>query len=336
MQGNHAERAKHAQLIKLLKQNAARQRHTVLGRYERATTATTSVQNTIYVLFLEPHQSTNSGNQDRSGMASLSLIVDYLIKRFDVATCVSPHVVHCELLIPPSVDDVCDDRVQFATYLGAKKGAGWQRTTDGSLDPISYYLMQNGARWRALPISINDSIVDVRTIADEHCTAPYSLLMYVTSTRLFRGISFMWSERPRTRAHCGVITARVLRHMKTTHRLPHSSAWYSPSSLYNDVLKSCKARRTGWLDHATNAPRANGAGDNVDTVIDTLLYGHLPEHGGDGVPSDSFCAAAVKRLTDDVYAAVDGTDKTATRLSQVHLATALLKWVLLRDNERNM
>jgi hypothetical protein len=268
-----------------------------------------------YAIFLEPRE-----DSDPTWSVG-EWLVDEAIRKFSP----SPVLAHCELITPP-IPNSSGGRIHFATYMG-RDGADWQNMR-GKEDGISFYLIENGSRWRAVPIFGPNAAANVREAAQSNLHAPYSLAMYPTSARPLRAFCGMWNDGPGHMGHCATITARVLKSAGVGEGLQHCSAWYSPSSLYNDLVQSVAA------------PLADGERQTLTSVtpvtcantIDTLLhaprsYATVRELG------DTACIDAVRALTLKVCATAEAGDPVASRIAQKQLGTALLRWVLLREDE---
>tara|TARA_B110000046_G_scaffold182280_1_gene215958 strand:- start:590 stop:1207 length:618 start_codon:yes stop_codon:yes gene_type:complete len=124
-----------------------------------------------YVLFLEPRE------EPDPTWTALEWVADAVIKRFSPP----PTISHCELVAPP-IPSSSGGRVHFATYL-SRAGADWQNKDEGKDEGISFYLIDNGSRWRALPVFGPDAAAQVRAAAQNNLHSPYSISMYLTSAR---------------------------------------------------------------------------------------------------------------------------------------------------------
>ena len=243
--------------------------------------------------------------------------VDAAIKKL----CPFPQMAHVELLAPP-IPNSNDERVHFATYLGAD-GANWQ-STESKDEGVGFYLVENGARWRALPVFGANVAAAVREAAQTNVHAPYSLGMYLTSAPPLRALAKWWGDSAMHKGHCAVLTARVLK-QAGIDVLKHTSPYYSPSTLYKDLFASVVP-----LDDETLSSLTSVAPQKCKQTIDTLLraplsYATVREVGDVG------CIDAVRALTLQVYHRALAGDEPSSRVAQKQLATALLRWVLLRD-----
>ena len=153
--------------------------------------------NVAYVLFLEQTNAT-----ERAHMESwVDRVADWVIRVFSPA----PVMMHCELFLPPSrlAGGQTDERVHFATYLGGG-GAHWQNV-HSKLEGVPFYLVENGARWRAVPVVGPSANVHMRAAAERCATAPYSIGMYLTSARYTRNLANFYSDTPQHGGHCATI-----------------------------------------------------------------------------------------------------------------------------------
>lgn len=267
-----------------------------------------------YALFLEPPE----GGDPNWTFGEW--LIDAAIKKF----CPSPAMAHVELVAPP-IPDSSGGRVHFATYLGAS-GAGWQNTS-AKEDGVAFYLVDNGSRWRALPIFGANAAGAVREAAEANVHAPYSLGMYVTSVPPLRALAGWIGDQPRHKGHCAVVSARVLKEAGVGAALRHPSPYYSPSTLYNDLLASVATP----LTEGERAGLTSVAPEECEQAVDTLLrapmsYATVRDLG------DAACIDAVRAMTLRVCEAAEAGDAVASRVAQKQLASTLLRWCLLRDD----
>ena len=186
----------------------------------------------VYALFLEPHSS------ESAPTSRMELAIERLIESFTAA----PSLVHVELLVPP-IPNSGGGKVNFATYLSPPYKAEWQGADVD--ESVNYYLVTNGARWRALPVFLPHAVEAVRSAADANVDAPYSVPRYATSAKPFRRLAWLLPDADKAPGHCATLTARVLRRSGATDAVPRSSAWYSPSSLYTTLVAHASTRLTG-------------------------------------------------------------------------------------------
>ena len=250
-----------------------------------------------------------------------------IVQQFETPAVIAPQIAHCELLVPP-VPHSAGGRVHFGTYMGSS-GAKWQnRTLDERDDGINFYLVHNGARWRALPVVLEGTLDDMRRVADRSVGAPYSIAMYATSAPYLRRLSFVWPNASQSPGHCAVITARILSASNVVHKPRHAAAWYSPASLYNDLYTSIG-------NHTSPHIHDHDALLNVDLskalpAVAALLHGPLQQSAHNANVDDNACRAAVSLLSHTVFTTSMQPDVEKARIAQMELATELLKWVLIR------
>lgn len=267
-----------------------------------------------YVMFLEPRD-----DPDPSWTA-VEWFADAMIKRFSPV----PTLSHVELIAPP-IPSSSGGRVHFATYL-SRNGADWQNQSDKD-EGVDFYLIENGARWRALPVFGPNAAEQVREAAQANIHSPYSVSMYLTSVRGIRTFARFLGDGPKHMGHCATITARVLKAAKLATGLDHASGWYCPSSLYSELSKSVGQP----LSTTEKSSMGSVVPEECKRTIETLLrapmsYATIREIG------DPACIDAVRVLTMRVCAAGANADATASRVAEKQLACALLRWVLLRDD----
>jgi len=302
------------EITALLRRNAAEARYEATDDSATGSAAVRSSCDVAYVLFLEPRE-----GEEPASAAMFERLTDVAIKRFSP----TPTISHCELALPP-IPDSAGGRVHFATYVG--HNANWQNLQNHE-EGIDFYLISNGSRWRAVPVFGADAVNAVRAHCEANVDAPYSLAQYPTSTWLMRGMAWMWGDRAKQSGHCATITARVLKASGVGDGLAHPSAWYSPGSLYHALHAGVgepleASERAGWRSVAPEACAA---------AIDTLL---LKPMSYDTVRAlgDAACIDAVRALTLQVCAASEHQDAAESRRAQKRLGTALLRWMLLRED----
>ena len=267
-----------------------------------------------YVLFLEPRKE----HDPRTGV--LERLTDAAIKQFSP----SPVLAHVELLLPP-IPDSDGGRTNFATYLGHT--AGWQNRGQAQAeDGIAFYLIDNGSRWRALPVFGANAVTAVREAAESNVGSAYSLVMYPTSAWGLRRLAWLWGDKPQHMGHCATLASRVLKAAGLGVSLEHASAWYSPGTLYTELYNSVGAP----LEASERDGLTTVSPDECTRTIDTLLkhqlsYATVRELG------DAACIDAVRALTLRVCATAEAGDEAEARQAQKRLANVLLRWVLLRD-----
>jgi len=268
-----------------------------------------------YAIFLEPREDANPN------WSTMEWLADEAIRKFSPL----PTLAHCELVAPP-IPNSSGGRVHFATYMG-RGGADWQNMRSKD-DGISFYLIENGSRWRALPIFGPNAAQNVRDAAQSNIHSPYSVGMYVTSAKPMRTLASLWSDEPGHMGHCATIAARVLKQAGVGSGLRHCSAWYSPSSLYNDLQSSVGAQLADKERESLSSVTPSKCAQTIDTLLHApMSYATVRNLG------DTACIDAVRALTLKVCATADQGDAVAARIAQKQLGTALLRWVLLREDE---
>lgn len=270
-----------------------------------------------YVLFLEP------ADEDDPRWSWPEWIADRAIKAFSP----TPTMAHVELIVPP-IPDSGGGKVHFATYLGAA-GANWQNKSDARAEGIEFYLVTNGAKWRCLPVFAPAVADTLRAACDSNLHAPYSIGMYPTSARPLRKLAWMWADDPKHKGHCATITTRVLKEAGAGYALPNSSAWYCPSSLYTALSSTLSSR----LDEREREGLGTVEPETCQQTIESLLRGPLSYKSVRDL-GDAKCVDAVRALTLRVVSTADNMDENpmAARTAQKELASAVLRWVLLRSD----
>jgi hypothetical protein len=261
-----------------------------------------------YALFLEP-----TADPDPR-WSTLECAIDKAVRFFQP----TPALAHVELLIPPIPSDE-GLRTNFSTYIGRQ--SAWQ--TD-KMDGYNYYLVENASRWRAVPIFQANAGAMIRNEADMELGVPYSLARYLSAVPPGRWLSGFVADKRRSPAHCATLTARVLKNSQV-YKPVHASAWYGPSTLYRELshVATWKAERMG-------AESWEGMPLTTAHHVESLLRGVMTAETVNQV-GDAGCLKAVRALTMKACSALAKSDAVAQRISQQQLATALLRWVILRD-----
>lgn len=277
----------------------------------------------VFALFLEPPH-TNALNGVGSRHAEPEDLSTRIIHSALHTFQPEPVLYHCELLVPPSADTAYNEpRVHHATYIGQQ--SGWQDNSKS----VDFYLVQNACRWRAVPIFAQRAAARVRAECDRQLQTPYSLLRYVTSSnvRPLRALAGLLDDSRAAPAHCATLTTRVLqKSLGADVGLPHASAYYGPSTLYNALARDA-AHKAGALG-AIALPEVP---PDVVLAIEALLRGSMtPETVND--VGDALCERAVHHLALRCANTYVGGDEVSQVLAERHLATALLRWTALRSN----
>jgi len=232
----------------------------------------------------------------------------------------APAMAHVELLLPP-VPDTEGGRTQFATYLG--RHANWQTN---QLSNYAYYLVDHAVQWRAVPIFAPRAAERVRTEADSEVGVEYSLMRYVTSTRAFRALAWLLPSSQRTPAHCATLTTRILQNSLDATCAPEQApAWYGPSTLFTELCNMAAFRSQAFVGESSE-----GMIESASRSVETLLRAPMTLETVQTL-GDPACTEAIHALTMKTCSALQAGDDTATRVAQKQLATALLRWVILRE-----
>ena len=254
----------------------------------------------VFALFLQPHSYPDE--------TFLESVLNFGIKHLQP----SPVMVHVELIVPCNAGS--KDPCNFATYIGSV--SDW-RTNKRSNS--SYYFGDTAGKWLAVPIFGSHAAKAVRGVCDVSTKVPYSMMRYASALYGFRNFASMVKENPRSPAHCATITSRILKEALGEKTLRHTSAWYGPASLYGELVDSLRERNI----------RTDGQMVDQDAVeaIDTLLQ--MPDSEVEAC-SDVKALNAIRALTLKAAVSAASYDDAAFLLAQKQLATALLRWTVLR------
>lgn len=263
----------------------------------------------VFALFLEP-----SDVKD-ARLSIAESVIDSAIRYFQP----SPTMIHCEYIIPPNIREKTD-KTQFATYLGRR--AAWQ--TD-LRDGFGYYLKEKADQWRAVPIFASNAANRVRYEADKEEGVEYSLARYITSAYPMRVFAGLLSSKRRSPAHCATLMARIMNHALPEQKLNEVSAWYGPATLYQEVCD--KAAFAG----VHVASQSNHISAEIENNIESILRKPMT-HANIADIGDQGCMDVIRALTTRVTDALVMQDTAAQRITQQQLASALLRWVILRNN----
>lgn len=262
----------------------------------------------VFALFLEP-----SAVSDPRWTA-FERVIDTAVRTCQPA----PALLHCELLMPPVPSDE-SLRTQFSTYIGRK--SGWQ--TD-KMDAASYYLAENAGRWRAVPIFQGGAAQKLRQECDSEIGVSYSLLRYATAVPPLRWMSSLVSDTRRAPAHCATLAARVLRNADVYVPV-HRSAWYGPTTLYHELQ-----HQASWQGDRIGAASWGGMDSDTSVAVEQLVRGIMSPDVVHDI-GDAKCLKVVEALTMRACNALLKGDAVSQRTTQQQLATALLRWTILRD-----
>ena len=233
----------------------------------------------------------------------------------------SPTMIHCELLIPPVPHDE-GDRTQFATYFGHK--SAWQ---SDHLDGLGYYLIEHGHNWRAVPIFAENAAERLREEANKEIGVSYSLARYATSAFPLRAFCNLVPVGRRKPAHCATLLSRVLKNALPESAPRHHAAYYGPATLYAELQN-----RAGEYGAALASGESGVAmlPKQTEDSIETLLRKPMTHETVSSL-GDTNCMEAVRALTLRVTDAIVSGDSAAQRITQQQLATAVLRWTILRN-----
>tara|TARA_B100001094_G_scaffold25343_1_gene21187 strand:- start:5210 stop:6082 length:873 start_codon:yes stop_codon:yes gene_type:complete len=257
-------------------------------------------EDVVYALFLEPHTV-----PEQSSIASKA--IHYAINNFQP----DPVMAHVELVIPcvPGADEP----VNFATYIG--ENSKWQTNTNTNM---KYYLT-SGNKWRAVPVFGAKASTTARKMCSQSVGVKYSLMRYLTASWPLRYFSKLVPNKKRSPAHCATLTSRILKE-SIPNVLRHASAWYGPATLYGELLE--KLRQRNILPESTLMSASTS--ESVDCIL------RKRDEDVMAMLDDKACLNAIRALTLKVASAETYGDSLSQKISQRQLATALLRWSVLR------
>ena len=245
-------------------------------------------------------------------------LIDIAVRSFQP----SPEIVHCELFIPPSSTGAKDNEKFFATYIG--RTAGFY---DSDPSATAFYFGENSGKWRAIPIATRDASNLLRSECRSHINTPYSLWKYPFSAPPFRAFATLLPAAPLVSAHCATVSAKILARSLPSPSFKHTPAWYGPSTLMIEASTGSIAHQTrDYLDQREHT-KATTENEELLTTTDTLVRGT-----DDAVKalSQSACSAAIRNMAVGVASRFDHGDDVGSSISQQLLATAVLRWSLIR------
>lgn len=263
----------------------------------------------VYAMFLEPSP------EPDPRWTTAECVIDKAVRLFQP----TPALAHCELLVPPIPLDE-GMRTQFGTYFGRQ--SGWQ--TDKA-DNTAYYLIDCANRWRAVPVFGANAASLIRRECDAELGVPYSLARYVSATPPFRYFANWLPDQRRSPAHCATLTARVLKNALSDSAPARASAWYGPTTLFHELSGTAT-----WRGERMGASSYTGMPVETATAVEQLLRGVMSPETVSEV-GDVKCLEAVRALTMRAVSALTSGDDVAQQLTQKQLATALLRWTILRE-----
>jgi hypothetical protein len=235
-----------------------------------------------------------------------------------------PVKVHCELFIPPTENEQC---CHFSTYLGAD-GADF---TSAWRDEANFRYYIDGPQtghWHAVPVYGGRGFArSVRALASTARHTPYSVGRYFCSGPPLRVFSSALPDGMHAPAHCATLCARILsRCLPQTNALLHPSAWYGPSTLFEEL--AAPARMAAQAETWSGATR--GTTFDQTQALATLLRGRAVDCCA---LNDAQCSGATAALTHQLMAERRSGNDTSSL--QRELAVALFRWSqVVRKPER--
>jgi hypothetical protein len=258
----------------------------------------------VFAMFLEPHE---------PAIGTTQTVVDLAIT-FGVNNLQpGPVMSHVELVVPGKMGK--GEPVNFATYFG--QTSNWQRDRENN---YAYYLSSNANKWRAVPVFGKQVAKHVRETCNNSTGIKYSMLRYFTATWPFRAFAAMVADKPKSPAHCATLTARILR-SALGECLHHTSAWYGPSTLYRELSNNLRKQKI--------SPETTLMTEETTDTVNTILRSR--DEDVEIIDEVKFLDA-IRALTLKAAAAEAFGDSTSRKLTQRRLATALLRWSVLRMN----
>ena len=109
------------------------------------------------------------------------------------------------------------------------------------------------------------------------------------------------------------------------HKLAKPSASYGPSTLYKELVAAATSKAS-----SVGAAGWDGVPLGVEDNLDQLLRGVMSQETVENV-GDQGCNEVVHALTMRACHALLEGDASMERLTQQQLATALLRWTVLRE-----
>ena len=271
---------------------------------------------TVYLLGLEAHDADPR-------WATSQKIINVLVSWFQP----SPVMAHVEILIPPAKER---DETHFSTYFGHTAGFG------SAFEYSSFFYLGdvNSDHWRAVPIRASLLAQKLRHACSENVGCPYSITRYLFSVVPGRAAAGLLNDSAMAPAHCAGLSARVLKTASQDElRIPHSSPWYSPSTLYIEMTSTKRMleydRLTKEAEHVTSIAEQ----EESHGAVEVLLRG-----SDDSVAAldTRLCLLGVKSLSDSVVrqrASPHEQDSVRERILEKQLARGLLRWVQLQHPE---
>jgi hypothetical protein len=259
----------------------------------------------VFALFLEPCEPTHGSSSD----SIIERVMSYVVENWQP----SPVMTHVELVVP--LRSGSKYPVNFALYINSV--SGWM---GNRVDNYRYYLGVNANRWRAIPVFGKGAARLVRKTCDESVGVQYSLLRYVTASKMFRGLSGLVPNKTRSAAHCATLTARILNN-SLCGCLPHCASWYGPASLFADLSVNLRKKAV--------APETTIM--DPDTIAALRRVLHNSDDDLMSLAEDEWMRA-IRALTLKTAASETHGDYAMQKMTQKQLATALLRWSVLQHS----
>jgi hypothetical protein len=256
----------------------------------------------VFAVFLEPHDPYETGTPP----TMFDKIINYVVGHFQP----SPVMVHVELVVPRAPGS--DSPVNFATYIGDR--SNWRKNKANN---ASYYLEETANKWRAVPVFGSHAARLAREACDNSCNVQYSLFRYFTAAWGIRSFAAMVPDGDKKPAHCATLTSRILKRA-VPGAVRHPSAWYGPSTLYQDLISTLRSHSI--------YPDSTAIGSAAE-MVDFVLR-RRDEDVERMKEQDVF--QAIRVLTLKTAAASASDDLAMQVMSQKQLAVALLRWSVLK------
>jgi len=227
-----------------------------------------------------------------------------------------PSITHVELVVPSMREG---ESMHFATYITER--AGWGSSFNNNR---SFYLGENIGNWRAIPISCTNAAERVRVECNKHVGTEYSIALYLCAVPPMRALASLLPDTPLSSAHCGTLTARVLKGALSETAPAHASAWYGPSTLFIEMSSDDVQRKTSDFLFKTSSIKSLVEQEGENAALHNLLHG-----SDDDVRtlSNEACCIAIRSLAE--RACNTELNDTARCVVQKQLATTLLRYSII-------
>jgi hypothetical protein len=251
----------------------------------------------------------------------------------------SPAMTHIELLIPPMN---AEDEMHFGTYLG--KTSGWGSCFAGGQ---SYYLVENAHAWCAIPVVAESGVRRIRDECMHNEGTPYGperlLFNYPFSVPPFRSLAWLLPQGRLAPAHCAALTARCINAAIPEIELNCPSAWYGPTTLFNELSRPSRIAAYRKRDMRRQHVNSLAEVEETETVIDVLLRG---SDSAVGALTTAQCKQAINALTIETTLAMTNNNnnnnnnnssaasaQAQAQAQQNRLAVGLLRWSQLQHTK---